>query len=52
VARAVDGRVEVIDPLEADVPANLRRVARAIAEAIAKGPAKGPANKLDSGADR
>lgn len=32
VAKAIGGRVEAIDPLVADVPANLRKVARTIAE--------------------
>lgn len=41
VARAVAGTVEVIDPLDADVPANLRRVAKAIAKGIASGASSG-----------
>ncbi len=36
VAEAIGGRVEPLDPLAADVPANLRRMAREIAGALAR----------------
>ncbi|OQX09934.1 MAG: hypothetical protein BWK76_21445 [Desulfobulbaceae bacterium A2] len=36
VAKAIGGRVEPLDPLAADVPANLRQMARAIAGALAR----------------
>ena len=36
VARAIGGRTQVLDPLAADVAANLRRVAGLLAEAMGR----------------